>query len=330
MKLVLNVFLLLALFGCTSSALAIDCARTSSIVENTICDSPQLKWMDSILNDTYRNILKQSEPTRVNEEMKQWLASRDACSSSSCLRWAYLQGIGQLYKVPENFNWEGEWWNRSALHGDGGKIILSHTTKWAFNFDAQVWRGTYKSNMRGEVKVLYGTGLAENIAWGAQCTVLFIPRPDGLIDVRSDSNGSCKLLMRGGMSIDGVYTRSHSDPRPPATLLSLGVFPTRELDERFRQLAGNDYQQFVDMANDLVYSVDLDSMGATVITLAVKGAASSRAAIIMFTPKGTIWAMRLLPEKGPGEMPETQLITTEKEGVPLPKTLSDWRSLSEY
>ncbi|WP_147199844.1 lysozyme inhibitor LprI family protein [Pantoea sp. CCBC3-3-1] len=329
MKLALNVFLLVAFFGCTSSALAIDCARSASIVENTICDSPQLSWLDAVLNDTYRNVMKLSEPASVNQEMQQWQASRDACASSSCLRWAYLQGIGQLYNVPEKFNWDGEWWNRSAVHGDGGKIILSHTTKWAFNFDAQVWRGTYKSNLRGDVKMFYGTGLADNIAWGAGCTVLFIPRTDGQIDVRSDSNGSCKLLMRGGMSIDGTYVRSQSDPRPAATLLSLGVFPTKALDDRFRQLAGKDYQQFVDVANNLVYSADLDSMGATVVTLSVKGAASRRAAIIMFTQDGTMWAMRLLPDRDNGNAPETQLITSEK-GTTLPKTLAEWRSLFDY
>lgn len=315
---------------CASPVLAIECARASTIVENTICESPQLVWLDSILNDTYRNVMQESEPQGVNTTMQQWLDSRNACTSSNCLRWAYLDGIGKLYHVPESFAWRGEWWNTTATNGNGGRLIFSNANKWAFDFDAVVWGGTYKTSLHGNARMFWGTGFVDNIQWGAGCTVIFIPHPDGRITVSSDNTGSCKFLMQGGMSIDGVYEKADKDPRAAVTLLSMGIFPSKTLDDRFRQLVGRDYQQYVSVANDVTYAADEDNLHATVVTMAVKGDASRRAAIIMYTMDGRIWASQVMPQSGTKPGVQIQYVTTENDNKNLPKTLSHWNALFQH
>lgn len=44
--------------------------------------------------------------------------------------------------------------------------------------------------------------------------------------------------MPTGAFIDGRYLRSDHDPRPKATLYSLGIFSDPKMDERFRALVG--------------------------------------------------------------------------------------------
>ncbi|WP_261642166.1 lysozyme inhibitor LprI family protein [Erwinia mallotivora] len=323
MKSLINALLLIAAFCSVSPATAIECARASTVVESTICQSPSLVWLDSLLNNTWRNVMQSSDPQGVNAAMRQWRVSRDACTSSSCLRWAYLQGIGQLYHVPQTFDWSGEWWNTTASNGNGGRLILNNVNQWAFDFDARVWGGAYTSTLRGNVKMFYGVGFVDNIRWGASCTVVFIPQPDGKITVSSDNDNSCKLIMPKGVAIDGVWQRATQDPRPPATLFSVGILPSKTLDDRFRQLAGKDYQQYIRVANKVTYAVDQDNLHATVLTLAVNGDASRRAAIIMYTAEGKIWAALLTPENG-GQM---HYLTSEQDQKTPPETINRWRAL---
>ncbi|RQM38497.1 hypothetical protein EB241_09770 [Erwinia psidii] len=284
-------------------------------------------WLDSVLNDTYRNMMQLGNPQGVNKMTQQWQRSRDVCTSSVCLRWAYLQGIGQLYHAPESFSWSGEWWNTSATNGNGGRLIISNVNQWTFDFDAMVWGGTYKTTLRGNVRMFRGVGFVDNIKWGAGCPVIFIPHPDGKITISSDNGGSCKLLMQRGMAIDGVYQRADNDPRPAAALLSMGIFPSKALDDRFRQLVGKDYQQYVNVANSITYATDLDDINATVVTLALKGDASHHAAIIMYTPDGRIWASRVMPKSDKQREVHTDYMTTEKGQKNPPNTINHWRAL---
>lgn len=317
---------MIVLWGATP-AWAIECARASTIVESTICGSPQLKWLDSVLNNAYRSVMQEDDPQDVNKTMQEWLHSRNACTSSHCLRWAYLQGIGLLYNSPASFPWAGEWWNITATHGNGGRLILDNVNQWTFDFNASTWGGTYKSNLNGNARLFWGVGFDDHIKWGGGCTVIFIPHPDGRITVSSDNLGSCKLLMPGGMAIDGIYQKAEKDPRPPATLLSVGIFPSKALDDHFRQLVGKDYQWFVSVANNITYAVDEDNMNATVVTLAVKGDASRRAAIIMFTADGRIWTSWVTPDINKKGGVLLHYITTEKDRKNLPKTISRWCAL---
>jgi len=327
MKQVPRSILFIAMLSCVFPVLAIDCGKASSIVENTICDTPQLFWLDGLLDEIYRKTMVAEDPKCAVQRMQLWQRSRDACTTFFCLRWAYLQGLSELHHVPETFSWNGVWWNTSATNGNGGKITINKANEWAFDFIGQVWSGVYKSSLRSNVRIYKGQGFTDRIAWGGECTVLFIPRVDGKLEINSDKTGSCKLLMPGNMSIDGVYEKADSDPRPAATLLSLGVFSSQMLDDRFHQLADKDYPQYVRVANNMRYVEDQDDIGATALMLSLKGAANRHAAMVMYTPTGKIWAMLVTPDDSQENNVRISYITTEKGQTMPPKTLTNWRNL---
>lgn len=318
----LLIFLLLMLG--MSSAQALDCGRASTAVENTICDSKELIWLDRLYTDSFRDVVVE-DPQRIESMVQQWTRSRDACVSNACLQRAYLNGIGQLYGVPASFDWQGVWWNTTTTHGNGGKILLHSITDWGFSMDATIWGGVYKSVLSGSVNNFYGVGYTNEITWGGRCAIILVPRADGKLEVSSDNRGSCDMLLPGEMAIDGVYVKAASDPRPPATLLTLGVFPNKALDDRFRELVGEDYQRYLAIATSFVYSPDEDSFGATVLTLWVKGMANRQSAMIMYTAEGKIWALRIEPDKNDTDI-QLHYVTTEKDKSIMPKTLANWRA----
>ncbi|WP_051937222.1 MULTISPECIES: hypothetical protein [Erwinia] len=310
----------LFLFALSAPALAIDCARSETVVENTICSSPQLVWMDSVLNDNYRNQVM-ADPVAINGRMAQWRKSRDACASNGCLRRAYFHGLSDIYNASRPFDWKGEWWNSTAINGSGGRIMIQSTADWGFRLDATFWGGAFKSSFNGDVRKFYGIGFMDKIAWGGNCAILLMPRPDGKVEVSSDTRNSCRLLMPGGIAIDGLYVRANSDPRPAPTLLSLGILPDKEMDDRFRALAGAEYAEYVSTANSVLYGQDIDNFGAAVLNLSVKGMANRKSAIVMYTTEGKIWAMRVAPDKQ--NRLKLHYFTTEKSGQ-MPKTLLSW------
>lgn len=308
---------------CSFNASATDCGRAATVVENTLCDNPELVWLDQVFNNAFHELLISDPPhfTRIAQAM---MRERNACVSNSCLRRTYLGGLSQLYGADREMDWQGVWWNMSAPHGNGGKIRISQFAGNEFNLDASVWGGYYQSSFSGKVTLTGGVGFTHSILWGGGCAIVLTPRPDNRIEVSSDSHGRCDMLLPGKMSIDGVYVKADNDPRPAATLLTLGILPNKTLDDRFRQLVGNDYAGYVATATSFVYSQDLDQQGATVLTLWVKGMANRRSAMIMYTPEGQIWALRVSPDKD--NSVKVHYVTTEKEKQHLPKTLSTWRT----
>jgi len=252
------------------------------------------------------------------------MRERNACVSNSCLRSAYLGGLSQLYGADREMDWQGVWWNMSAPHGNGGKIRITQFAGNEFNQDAMVWGGFYQSSFSGKVTLTEGVGFTNTILWGGGCALVLTPRPDNRIEVSSDSHGRCDMLLPGRMSIDGVYVKAAKDPRPAATLLTLGIFPDKALDDRFRQLVGKDYAEYLATATSFVYSQDLDQQGATVLTLWVKGMANRRSAMIMYNPEGKIWALRVSPDNSNGV--QVVYVTTEKDKETMPKTLRTWRA----
>lgn len=320
-----SLFLLLftLLMLCISPARAFNCARVSGMAEQAVCSSPQLMWLDGVYNDDFYDRVK-DDPQHAEQLIVNMHHEPDACSSESCLRSAYLYVFSKMYGTERSFDWEGTWWNTSASQGNSGKILITSPSGWGFRMDATVQGGIYQTALRADVRQYYGIGFSDKIAWGGDCAMMLIPLPDGRLKVTSDSTNSCKLLMSGGVAIDGIYTKSASDPRPAATLLSLGILPDRQTDEKFRQLVGNDYQKYVDTATAFTRENDLDNLGASVVTMWVKGRADRQAAMIMTDPQGKIWALRVEPTKG--DEVTLHYATTEPDKKRLPNTLSGWQA----
>ena len=95
------------------------------------------------------------------------------------------------------------------------------------------------------------------------------------------------------------------------------------MDARFRTLVGDDYQRFVDSANVYIYHEDIDNIGATVLSMWVRGAANTRTAIIMFT-KSNIWAARVEPD-GNGKLTFSYFSTQGNAVAKMPRTIAEWK-----
>lgn len=294
------------------------------MAEYAVCTNPQLLWLDRLYNDDFHQRVTE-DPQHAARLVTPWHLGTPYCTNMLCLRNAYLKQISQLYGADRPFDWEGTWWNTTAPSGNSGKMLINGHNGQVFHMDASVKGGVNHAVFAGSVARYSGVGFTNQIIWGGDCAIVLIPLEDGRLKVSSDSGGSCSLLLPGEMAIDGIYMKSQIDPRPPATLLSIGVFSDRAVDNQFRQLVGADYQQYVNTATDFARGKDLDNLGATVMVLWVKGMANRKAAMIMTAPQGKIWALRLEPaEKGKAIKPH--YVTTESDKKTLPKTLANWQA----
>lgn len=315
--------LLLTLSLFTSSAFAVNCLRASTPLENTICGNDNLHWLDSTMSVIYRTMLVKSGNHDVQQRYAEWESSLKNCTTDTCIERAYYEGISTISDVAPDFDWEGRWWNVSVSNMSGGTIQFSRSAEWSVTTDIRVWSGRNKDEFAAEARKLYGMALVERIADTNNCRLLFIPRKSGAIQVFSNADWSCGLSMPSGAFIDGRYERADSDPRPKATLLSLAIFSDPKMDERFRTLVGSDYQKFVDTANVYMYQEDTDNIGATVVSMWVRGAANNQTAIIMYT-KSDIWAARVYPNEK-GKLQLLYFSTKGNDPRTMTRTIAEWK-----
>ncbi|HDR2626228.1 TPA: hypothetical protein QCI66_002494 [Enterobacter cancerogenus] len=316
------LFLLTLLLS--GGAMAINCQRAVTPLENTICNNDNLHWLNSTLSLIYNQAILEEGVADIDKKYDEWEKLLEKCTSDTCIERAYYAGISAISDTDRNFKWEGKWWNMLAPNMSGGVIQFSRNAQWSVTLDIRAWAGINEDEFTAEARRLYGMLAVERVVDTSNCKLLLIPRKDGSLQVYSNSDWGCRLSMPTGVFLDGAYKLSETDPRPKATLLSLGIFPDSALDEKFRALVGEDYQNFVDSANVYIYQNDIDNIGARVLSMWVQGAANSRTAIIMYTPKGEIWAGRISPVKGGGL--ELRYYSTDgSDQRKMPRTLAAWK-----
>ncbi|POW60832.1 hypothetical protein C3408_01230 [Candidatus Pantoea alvi] len=306
-----------------TSAFAVNCQRAATPLENTICHSENLSWLNNIMATYYRDTLARREGYPVHQEYLAWQKSLKTCSSESCIERAYYAGIGKLAEAPAQFIWQGRWWNTLAANMNGGVIEFSHNADWTVNVDIRIWSGLNKEAYTGEARKIDGMLLINNMAGSKRCKVLLIPESSGALQVFSSGKKGCSLSMPSGAFIDGIYERSENDPRPEATLLSLQILPDAKTDQQFRALVGKDYQKFIQTANAYIYHQDIDNIGATVILSWLRGAANTRTAIIMYNASD-IWAARIAPDEK-GKLTFYYYSTQNSDISKMPRTIAQWR-----
>ncbi|MFJ5983172.1 hypothetical protein ACIQCX_19870 [Enterobacter cancerogenus] len=316
------LFLLTLLFS--GGAMAINCQRAVTPLENTICNNDNLHWLNSTLSLIYNQAILEEGVADIDKKYDEWEKLLEKCTSDTCIERAYYAGISAISDTDRNFKWEGKWWNMLAPNMSGGVIQFSRNAQWSVTLDIRAWAGINEDEFTAEARRLYGMLAVERVVDTSNCKLLLIPKKDGSLQVYSNSDWGCRLSMPTGVFLDGAYKLSETDPRPKATLLSLGIFPDSALDEKFRALVGEDYQNFVDSANVYIYQNDIDNIGARVLSMWVQGAANSRTAIIMYTPKGEIWAGRISPVKNGGL--ELRYYSTDgSDQRKMPRTLAAWK-----
>ncbi|MGY5958618.1 Lysozyme inhibitor LprI N-terminal domain-containing protein [Kosakonia sp. BK9b] len=317
-----GILVLFALYA--ESSWAVNCRRAATPLENTICNNSDLRWLDETLDEIWRARLDQDDTRLIRKQYQAWESAFRQCTTDNCIRRAYYKGINMVSDVNQDFNWQGTWWNMQAPHMSGSVLQFSHNSEWSIGTDIRLWAGINRLAFTAEARKVHGMVLVENIHDVSDCSILIIPKQDGSLQVHSNANWGCRLIMPDGAFIDGRYQQGKTDPRPTATLLSLGVLPTQALDDKFRALAGEDYQQFVDTASVFIYEGDKDNLGATVVSMWLRGAANRQTAIIMYTPQGEIWAARLYPlADGKSQL---RYFTTRDDKTQIPRTLDMWKA----
>lgn len=321
-RLITCLLLTFSLFS--TSAFAVNCLRASTPLENTICSNDNLHWLDSTMTVIYRTMLVKGNTQEVHQRYAEWETSLKRCTTDTCIERAYYEGISTVSDVADDFDWEGRWWNTSVSNRSGGTIQFSRSAEWSVNTDIRVWAGLNHDEFTAEARKIYGMALVERIADTSNCRLLLIPRKTGALQVFSNADWSCGLSMPNGAFIDGRYLRAEKDPRPKATMLSLAIFADEQKDERFRKLVGDvEYQKFVDTANVFMYQDDIDNIGASVVSMWVRGAANLQTAIVMYT-QNNIWAARVYPDEN-GKLKLNYFSTKGNDIKTMPRTIAGWK-----
>jgi len=313
------------LIGLTSSqAMAVNCQRATTPLENTICSNDGLHWLDTTMTIIYRAMLVKEDSLKVHRQYENWEKSLEKCTSDNCIERAYYEGISTLSDADTNFQWDGQWWNLSAGNMSGGTVQFSRNNEWGFNIDIHAWTGMNGDEYTAEARKLYGIGIVDRVTDTSNCKLLLIPKKDGSLQIHSNADWGCRMSMPDGVYIDGKYTKATKDPRPKPSLLSIGIITEAARDQQFRELVGDDYQRFVDTANVYIYSEDLDNIGARVVSMWVRGASNNKAAIIMYTPEGDMWAGLIVPDKN-GQLAMRYYSSKNKDEKMMPRTLASWK-----
>ena len=94
------IFLLLAASAATARAAGLDCARAASPIEKIICaPDSDLRRKDAALSDTYERllaVLPEAQRAGLRAAQRNWLKTRDKCSTDTCINDSYMHRIGEL------------------------------------------------------------------------------------------------------------------------------------------------------------------------------------------------------------------------------------------
>jgi uncharacterized protein len=88
----------IVIYTTSVNAASFDCAKASSIVEQTICNNKELSEIDIKLSTLYRSALSQtSQQNSIRAAQRSWLAERNNCGAELfCLKNSYNLRINQL------------------------------------------------------------------------------------------------------------------------------------------------------------------------------------------------------------------------------------------
>ena len=90
-----KLFIVLAFFFCINIArgAGFDCAQAVTEVDVLICDTPELSQLDDDLNSLYQLTKEHPDKSLLLQELREWLAKRNACESEQCLLRAYKRFV---------------------------------------------------------------------------------------------------------------------------------------------------------------------------------------------------------------------------------------------
>lgn len=291
---------LLLLLPSLAMAAGFDCASAKSATERRICADPALIRLDREMGDAYRHVLKTApEAGAWKTDQRAWLVQRDGCKGDDgCLRSIYAERLTVLRAGDRPFRWSGRWWRVDADGNAPAELVVSKLTKQGFEFDVNASAGANMGGLSGKASLAAAdtARYRGDAASGTEGCVLTFRRVLNRLEV--EQKGDSPTCAAGfNVYYNGVYVAADRDPNAAPDLISLGVLPSRELDQAFRALVGDDYGKFIEAA-DVVGSnrEKLNGHPVTAVGMFVRGIACDSHATIAFDGRGHLWAALLYAE----------------------------------
>jgi uncharacterized protein len=283
-------------------AAGFDCSKAKSPTEQRICADPMLARMDREMSDAYQRLLKTAPQADVwKADQRAWLVQRDGCKGDDgCLRSTYAERLAILRTGGRPFRWNAHWWRVDADGNAPSELVVSKVTKQGFAFDVNASAGANTGELSGSASLVAADtaryrGDAASDTEGCMLTFKRV-----LNHLNVEQKGDSPTCAAGlNVYYSGVYVAADHDPNVAPDLVSRGVLPSRELDEAFRAMVGDDYGKFVDAA-DVVGSeqATLNGKPVTAVGMFVRGIACYSHGTIAFDGHGHLWAALLYIEDG--------------------------------
>jgi|GEM_PF-4615631 len=97
MKAMLSALAALACLAAASPAAAVDCAKAATLVERLVCGRPELKELDTVLDQLYPDAIKVAQdPETLIATQRDWAAGLEACNGYECIDEAYQARLERL------------------------------------------------------------------------------------------------------------------------------------------------------------------------------------------------------------------------------------------
>ncbi|QKS43594.1 hypothetical protein HUB94_03410 [Paenibacillus cellulosilyticus] len=210
--------------------------------------------------------------------------------------------------------WLGTWKLRDSTQFVDQTLKIEEITSASFSFNLDGIDGGHTGEVTesatrskdGKTAVFTGNGL----------TLTFILQ-DSYLTITAE--GDSTYYAGAGVAFGGQFVRDNT--LHSLDLLQLNVLPSKDLDDQFRDLVGDDYSLFVNSFQIIDSYPDEDLPETTVVTGGVRGLFTEMEAIIMYDDNATFYAA-VIADDG-----SVDYYTTDKSLYnKLPAAIEEWRS----
>lgn len=278
-----------------SYAASYDCQKADSAIEKMICNEQDLSIKDSYLSLLYNQISNTASGSQLTQSQKQWLKERNLCQSPSCLSKAYDQRIKALHallpasqpiqKQIATGTWLADYSNQ---YGQSVLEITAVDTK-GFSYTIMANNGGNTGELENKALFLGNDALTidKNTEGGnPPCQLLFQVVNNKLVVTQ---NTGCTYYAGNGVFFSGNYVKNGK--KKSLNLVELGLLDSKQQEDSFKKLVGNDYSQFISGCGSAGNSEQSTDPKASVRSGFIRGIGPGNC--IIMTNDDLIWAVVL-------------------------------------
>ncbi|HHF7346030.1 TPA: lysozyme inhibitor LprI family protein [Legionella feeleii] len=275
-----------------SYAASYDCQKAGSAIEKMICNDQELSIKDSYLGLLYNQIANTASSSQLTKSQKQWLKERDLCQSPSCLAKTYDQRINALHamlpasqpiqKQIATGTWLADYSNQ---YGQSVLEITAVDSK-GFSYSIMANNGGNTGELANKAFFMGSDALTidKNEEGGnPPCQLLFQFVNNKLVVTQ---NAGCTYYAGNGVFFSGNYVKNGK--KKSLNLVELGLLDSKQQEDRFKKLVGNDYSQFISGCGGAGDSEQSNDPKASVRSGFIRGIGPGNC--IIMTSDELIWA----------------------------------------